>query len=593
MTDALMHRGPDGEGHWINESVTAGLGHRRLSIIDLSANGAQPMHYRNRYSIVHNGEIYNYLELKKELAAKGYVFASETDTEVIIAAYDYWKESCLQYFDGMFAFAIWDAKELKLFAARDRFGEKPFYYWNDGEQLLFASEVKALWAAGAEKHPNEKLLFNFITLGYTQNPANASETAYNKIYKLPAASYFICGTNNLKTIEPIKYWQLDTNLINTEITEQNAINKFKELFLQSIKKRLRSDVPFGTSLSGGLDSSSIAAIIQQIQSPGSSLKTFSAIFPGAPSDESAYIKLLVDEKRIENFSVQPTAEAFVNDFEKLCYHQEGLMASASVYAQYNVFELAHQQNIKVLLDGQGADETLAGYQKYYHWYWQELYKNNKPLLKNEMAAARSLDIREAWTWKNKLTASFPSYAGNYLKKAKEKKQQQSADLEKNFISSYGKSYYELPQQDCLSNVLYYNTIKNGLEELLHYADRNSMAHGREVRLPFLNHELVEFVFSLPAHFKIKNGRTKWVLRKSVEEILPPEIAWRKDKIGFEPPQKEWMHNKIIREYIQEGKRKLVQKGILQAQVLNKKIQPQDSHAADNFDWRYLVTSRLF
>ena len=188
MTDAIAHRGPDGEGHWINSSGNISLGHRRLAIIDLSDAGKQPMHYLGRYTIIHNGEIYNYLELKEELLKKGYNFFSKTDTEVIAAAYDCWKEECVDRFEGMFAFAIWDAETKTVFCARDRFGEKPFYYYAGNNQFVFASEMKAIWAAGIERKPNLKMLFNFITIGYTDNPLNPAETFFENIYKLPAAS---------------------------------------------------------------------------------------------------------------------------------------------------------------------------------------------------------------------------------------------------------------------------------------------------------------------------------------------------------------------------------------------------------------------
>lgn len=593
MTCVLKHRGPDGEQQWINDTGIAGLGHRRLSIIDLSANAAQPMHCYQRYTIVHNGEIYNYIELKKELAAKGYAFHTMSDTEVLVAAYDCWKENCLSYFDGMFAFAIWDEQEQRLFAARDRFGEKPFYYYQDGTQLIFASEIKALWAAGVQKLVNEKLLFNFITLGYTQNPCNASETAYKNIYKLPAASFFIFTAAPSETIRPAIYWQVDKQRINNSIDEASAIETFTALFRQSVTNRLRSDVPLGTSLSGGLDSSSIAVMIQQLQQPGDKLQTFSAVFPGFISDESASIKLFAAQTGIENFTVQPTAESFINDFEKLCSQQEGYMGSASVYAQYKVFELARQHNIKVLLDGQGADEVLAGYHKYYQWYWQELYRKNKPLLKNEIAAARLLGVNESWSWKNKLSAAQPLAASVYLKNTRVRKQLFASGIDLQFAGSYGSSYYQLPLQNSLNNVLYYNTFHNGLEELLQYADRNSMAHGCEVRLPFLNHQLVEFIFSLPSHFKIKNGRTKWILRKAMTALLPEAIAWRKDKIGFEPPQKDWLQQPDLQDYIRAAKEKLAAAGILKKATISQKLQALDTHAPDNFDWRYLVASRLF
>ena len=191
MTDTLAHRGPDGSATWVNGQGQVGLGHRRLSIIDLSAAAAQPMHYLDRYTIIHNGEIFNYLELRAFLGSKGYVFSTRSDTETILAAYDYYGSECLQHFEGMFAFAIWDEKEKKLFIARDRFGEKPLFFFHDREQFLFASEMKALWAAGVKKEANKKMVFNFMTLGYTQNPSDGSETFYHDIFKLPARSMLL------------------------------------------------------------------------------------------------------------------------------------------------------------------------------------------------------------------------------------------------------------------------------------------------------------------------------------------------------------------------------------------------------------------
>ena len=592
MTDALAHRGPDGEDQWVNKTAVAGLGHRRLAIIDLSPAGAQPMHYLGRYTIVHNGEIYNYIELRAELEQKGYGFASHSDTEVLLAAYDCWKENCLQYLDGMFAFAIWDEKEQRLFAARDRFGEKPFYYHFSGEALFFASEMKALWAAGVPRQVNEPMLFNFITLGYAQNPGNAAETAFKHICKLPAATYFVHNVQRPGSIKPIVYWEINARNTNNTITTAQAIVQFSTCLQQSVEKRLRSDVVLGTSLSGGLDSSSIAVIIKELQQNSTSLQTFSAVFPGSAADESQYIQLLAKQQVLENFTVNPTAAGFINDFEKLCYHQEGFIGSASVYAQFKVFELARLHGVKVLLDGQGADETLAGYHKYYHWYWQELYATDRESFKGERLAAGKLGIQQPWSWQNKLAARFPSAAATYTKSNRQKKQLHIAGIDPAFIESNGISYYQLPAPDRLSNVLHYNTFTNGLEELLQYADRNAMAHGCEVRLPFLQHQLVAFVFSLPARFKIQNGYTKWILRKAMESRLPPAINWRVNKIGFEPPQQQWMQHAGVQDYIINARKKMAAAGILDKSFIDKKIQPQDSHAADNFDWRCLAAGML-
>jgi asparagine synthase (glutamine-hydrolysing) len=588
MADAIAHRGPDGEACWLAPGGQVALGHRRLAIIDLSNAAAQPMHYANRYTIVYNGEIYNYRELRTTLQQQGYAFHTASDTEVILAAYGAWGKQCLSYFDGMFAFAIWDAQEQVLFAARDRFGEKPFYYYLDEQQLVFANEMKALWAAGVDKAMKEEMLFNYITLGYVQNPRDPGETFYKGIHKLPARS-FLQYDQRTHTLTQEVYWDIDVYATNTIITEEEATEQLGALLQQSVSRRLRSDVPVGTSLSGGLDSSSILACIVKAQEQPAAFKTFSAVFPGFGQDESANIALTTRRFGVANYQVQPDADSFINDFATICYHQEEPFQSASVVAQYKVFELAKAQGVTVLLDGQGADETMAGYTKYYEWYWRELYRQDRPLLQQELAASPGAG---QWGWKNKLRAQWPVWADTWLVRARNRQQRQQADLATGFTASFGHSHYDVPPVSTLNGALYYNTFLNGLEELLQYADRNSMAYGREVRLPFLNHELVQFIFSLPAGFKIRQGYTKWLLRKSMSNVLPDAIVWRKDKIGFEPPQQSWMKDKRLTELVHEARKTLVGKGVLKAGVLHKKNQPLDSHAADNFDWRYLVAGTL-
>jgi asparagine synthase (glutamine-hydrolysing) len=614
MTDALAHRGPDGEGYWQNEAGNILLGHRRLSIIDLSNAGHQPMHLTPalsingegdapRYTIIHNGEIYNYIELREELLKKGYSFRSQTDTEVIAAAYDCWKDECVDHFDGMFAFAIWDEIEKELFAARDRFGEKPFFYFFDGQKFLFASEIKALRAAGIECRPNQKMLFNFITIGYTDNPANPHETFFENIRKLPAATVlkYTAGNNQL-VLE--KYWDIDFEKQDKKITDHEAIEQFDHLFRTSVQRRLRSDVAVGTSLSGGLDSSSVVATASLFtparRSPSeggihhSPFTSFSAFFPGFEKDESVFAKQVADRFGLQQFGINISADEMLNDWEKLCHHQEEPFGSASIYAQYKVFELAKQHQIKVLLDGQGADEILAGYHKYYKWYWQELFRNRRLFRSKELKAAREMGVKEKFGFKNIIAAYFPAFASITLENQYLLKAIKHEDLTRDFVKLQSKeAYYTTPDHFTLNGVLHFNTCTHGLEELLRYADRNSMAYGREVRLPFLSHELVEFVFSLPAKFKIRNGWTKWLLRKTMEEGLPAEITWRRDKVGFEPPQLQWMQNKKLQEMIRAAKTRLVNEKILKPEVLNKKIIPGAAHEADNYDWRYLSASLLF
>jgi len=593
MTDALVHRGPDREGLWQNESGEVLLGHRRLSIIDLSNAGHQPMAYAGRYTIIHNGEIYNYIELRDELVKKGYSFHSQTDTEVIAAAYDCWQDECVDHFDGMFAFAIWDEKEKKIFAARDRFGEKPFFYHFNGKELHFASEMKALWAAGVERTPNQQMLFNFITIGYTDNPAQPGETFYENISKLPPATIlkYSIASNEL-VLE--KYWDIDQENINKKITDAEAAEQFTHLFNIAVKRRLRSDVTIGTSLSGGLDSSSVISAINELQVINYKPQAFTASFPGFEKDELLYSKQVADKFNLQQFTTNVSVDDMIRDWEKLCYHQEEPFGSASIYAQYKVYELAKEHEVKVLLDGQGADETLAGYHKYYKWYWQEIFRNRRLFRSKELKAAKEIGVREKFGLKNMIAAYFPGFATVTLENQYLLKAIRHEDLTKDFVKLQSKeAYYTTPDHYTLNGVLYFNTCLHGLEELLRYADRNSMAHGREVRLPFLSHELVEFVFSLPAKFKIRNGWTKWLLRETMQHKLPGPIVWRKDKVGFEPPQKSWMEDKRVQEAIHQARKKLVDEKVLKAEVLQKGIRSLASHDADNYDWRYFSAASLF
>jgi asparagine synthase (glutamine-hydrolysing) len=591
-TAKLSHRGPEEEAFWSNKNGSIAFGHRRLCIIDLSSAASQPMQYAERYTIVHNGEIYNYLELRQELKTKGHTFRSHSDTEVILAAYAQWGPDCLHRFDGMFAFAIWDEQEHILFAARDRFGEKPFFFFYDEERLVFASEIKAFWEMSVEKEVNQSMLYNFLTIGYTTNPSDNAETFYNNIHKLPAAHYLTYSLPNNK-LHTYSYWQVYPE-INNSISEDDAIGQFKDLFSESIRKKLRSDVAIGTSLSGGLDSSSIVAFCASQKSEQYTHKCFTASFAGFEKDETAYAKLVANHFNLHHYITSIADDEVAALMDKVAAQQDEPFSSASVLVQYKVFELAKQNGITVLLDGQGADETLAGYHKYYKWYWQELYRSKKLGSSNELKDAKSLDIAEPFGLKNKIAAMVPDLATTFLQSKKSKWAFRHPDLDKDFaFRNKRNSYYATPAHHNLNGALYYNSFVNGLEELLRLADRNSMAHSVEVRLPFLQHELVEFLFTLPPHFKIQKGWTKWLLRKAADDKLPKEITWRKDKTGYEPPQKQWMKNSAVKEKIREAKKKLVAENILNALSLNKDIVPKAAHEVHSFDWRYWSAAQLF
>jgi asparagine synthase (glutamine-hydrolysing) len=591
-TACLHHRGPEDTGVYTSNNNNVALGHTRLCIIDCTAAARQPLTYLNRYIIVHNGELYNYLEIKKELESRGYAFVSQSDTEVIVAAYAAYGKDCLQQFDGAFAFAIWDQEDQVLFAARDRFGEKPFYFFYNVDEFLFASEMKALWQAGVPKEVNQKMLYNYLTIGYTSNPFNPPETFYNNIQKLPAAS---CLTFSMQSRELSieNYWQVNTE-VNTDFGEASAVEEFTFLLTESLHKRLRSDVPIGTSLSGGLDSSTIVALSAQMPSRQYTHQCFTAVFDGFERDERQYAQAVAAEYDLHQHLVTVDATDLVNQMDQLMLHQEEPVGSSSVLAQYKVYEAAKAAGITVLLDGQGADEILAGYHKYYHWYWQELYANNRLATSGELGTARALGIKETFGFRNKAFALFPHFAASLLQNRKAKKASRQPGLNPGFVNEHKKDlYYSLPAQLDLNGVLYFNTFVYGLEELLRYADRNSMAHAVEVRLPFLNHRLVEFLFSLPPHFKIHKGWTKWLLRQSMQTLLPEQIVWRRDKVGFEPPQKAWMQHPQVQDKIQEAKRLLVSKDVLSRSVLQQPVIPADANAANNRDWRYWSASYLF
>lgn len=598
MTDALAHRGPDGEGHWSRSDQKVMLGHRRLAIIDLSENAAQPMHFSDRerntiqYSIVHNGEIYNYIELRKELGNEGYQFKTQSDTEVILAAYDYWQDDCVEHFDGMFAFAIWDHENEELFAARDRFGEKPLYFFKDKQQFLFASEMKALWAAGVMRTVNPRMLFNFITIGYTDNPAKPEETFFEGIHKLPAASRLFYSLHNHK-LEIEKYWDIDTDEQNVKIKPEEAQEKFTSMLSASVKRRLRSDVKVGSSLSGGLDSSSIACFIQQHIADPSSFDCFTAHFPGFEKDELAMAQQVAAHFGFRHHTVEPVAFDLADEWRKLINIQEEPIGSASVFAQFKTFEAAAQQGTVVLLDGQGADETLAGYNKYYKWYWQELFQKRKLLRSKEIGKARELGVTEEFGFKNVMAALFPELAAVILERQYLVNALRHEDLHQEFVKKQSRAaYYTAPEIRNLNGLLHFNTCVHGLEELLRYADRNAMHHGRELRLPFLDHKMVAFLFTLPASFKIRDGWTKWLLRTSMQSCLPESITWRKDKVGFEPPQKKWMQDARMQELIHESKRELVKQKVLNEKALATTHAATDAYDAKAYEWRYLAAGAL-
>jgi len=592
MTDALKHRGPDGEGYWQHPSLNVKFGHRRLAVMDLTAAAAQPFSYLDRYTLVFNGEIYNYLEIKAVLVQKGYHFRTYSDTEVLVAAYDCWKEACLQHFDGMFAFAIWDEPLQRLFVARDRFGEKPLYYVQTATSFLFASECKALWRAGVSREPNHLMLLNYFANGHTQNAIDGTLTFFKEIQQVPAAHYGIYEYREQRLVLQ-QYWDLDRKT-EKQIGREDAIEEWVHLFQKSVMRRLRSEVPTGTSLSGGLDSSAVAAMIAEVQKKSGeknlySRHAFTAVFPGFEKNEQQYAETIAKALQLHHHMVAPDVEGMLKDWEQLCYHQEQPFTSASVYVQFKVMELARQQGVTVLLDGQGADETLAGYSKYIHWYLQELVARMQwGKFQREKKLFQQHQLPFDWGTKHYASAFLPLMTSVSLEAKERKRIFNHPHLSRDYVHAHYDKYFSLykPPISRLNDILYFNTMQQGLNELLHYADRNSMAFGRELRLPFLSHELVSFTFSLPAEYKLEEGYSKWILRKAIAPYLPHEIVWRTDKIGFEPPQQQWMQHPTVQERVMEAKKSWVAQGVLKKSILKQANVTLSAYAPFNFDWRY-------
>ncbi len=575
MTDAIIHRGPDGEGQWINDDGNVGLGHRRLSIIDLSENAAQPMHSSDgRFIISYNGEIYNYIELRDELIKLGYRFNTTSDTEVLLVAYQEYGESFLQKLDGMFAFAIWDNHKKEMFCARDRFGEKPFFYFQNKQEFVFGSEMKAIFSAGIPKSIDHQMLYLYLAYDIVENPNNKSQTFYKNIFQLPAShSLKITQDGN---IEIKKYWELK---INTTFTDgfEKATTTFKHLFDKSVKRRMRSDVKVGSSLSGGVDSSSVLCSVMELF-PKIHFNTFTARFKDLNYDEGIFIEQLKKKYSFQAFDCYPKVDQVIDNLDKIFYHQEEPFGSTSIVAQWEVMKLAKHNNTIVLLDGQGADETIGGYFKYFLPFLHEI-KDKKEYQAQKTAIEKHLRIGSYISKKEALRMKVPNLFDKITDISRPYRDAVGMDLSDDFKKEYKFESTPFHRDTNLNAFLHNDIFKYGLGKLLRFSDRNAMAHSVEVRLPYLSHHLVEFVFSLPSAYKIKEGWTKYILRKSMEERVPLSILYRKDKKGFQAPD-TWMEEKKMKDLINESIHELKSEGII-----------KNSDTSNN--WKYIMAKKLY
>jgi asparagine synthase (glutamine-hydrolysing) len=560
MSRSLTHRGPDDCGYAFFElfgdqrtleykemingaqlEMFRGLlafGHRRLSIIDLTEAGHQPMcNESGNIWVIYNGELYNYKELTEELCKKSHIFKSRTDTEVILHAYEEWGTECLCHFNGMWAFALWDRERKRLFCARDRFGIKPFYYYFKGQKFLLASEIKAiLQDPKIKRSPNHNRVYDYLAYGYLDH---TEETFFKNINQLRGSHYLTLDIRGEDLILDIRrYWDLTSIEPETSYGLSYRLEeRFLELFEDSIRLHVRSDVPVGTCLSGGLDSSSIVCVAKRFLNSNVH-KTFSSCFEDKKYDERDYVNKVVEAAGTDPYYVFPKAEDLLAEIEDLIWYQDEPFGSTSIYAQWSVFKLAKLNKIKVILDGQGADELLAGYHPYFGFYLSELARTYRfQEFIQEYRKIRSLyPYSHSWILGHLLVCLSPLAWSRIIRN--------QVLLQRNrWLNVNNHSVKEVEFQQKFKSIffdrLYQSLMNLTLPGLLHYEDRNSMAHSLEARVPFLDYRLVEFIFSLPMNQIIRNGTTKVILRETMKDIIPETVRTRLDKMGFVTPEDVW------------------------------------------------------
>jgi asparagine synthase (glutamine-hydrolysing) len=580
-TNRIKHRGPDDEGYLLVNTQTGkqiscggndtdptlnlpkidqfrvedfdlAFGFRRLAIIDLSPSGHQPMCTTDgKFWLIFNGEVYNYLDLRAELSSYGYSFHSVSDTEVVLAAYQHWGMDCLNHFNGMWAFAILDTVEKKIFIARDRFGIKPLYYCYAGGQFSFASEIKGLVGLGdVAFKPEDSAIYNYLAGGQLPSP-HSGLTFFQDVYALPPA-YWLTLDLSSGCLTKQRYWELPGQ-IEASREPYTVAEKFQELFNDSIRLHLQADVPVGTCLSGGVDSSSVVCAVNRLleaRGNGSRLieasrqKTFSAVYHvEANYNERPYIDKVLAATHAEGNFVFPDVALLQQDIENLVWHQDEPFLSASIFAQYCVMRLAHERGVTVLLDGQGADEILAGYRPFTYFLNDVLRRQGFNQALKEAQTIQAVTGLSAYTLLVRSGLNrWMFYQHNPIRMKRIRQAAMLDCLQSGFVGQY--------ENDPLTkantgNMSLDQALKEQMQEfplphLLRYEDRNAMAHGIEGRVPFLDYRLVEYMSQEAAGSRIYQGWTKWPLREAMRGLVPDDVLWRRDKVGFETPEEEWL-----------------------------------------------------
>lgn len=630
MTSKIKHRGPDGEGFYVwgdgkgnnllsedtpdykdfddyrkiedarNELVNLALGHRRLSIIDVTAAGHQPMWTSDgKLCITFNGEIYNYKEIRAELSELGVQFFTGSDTEVLVESYRFWGEDCLLRFNGMFSFIIWDEENQEVFGARDRFGIKPMYYHLTPEGVLYASsEIKQIIPVVSDLvQMNQKRVFDYLVLGQTDH---TNDTMFKNIFQVPGGMFFKYSIHdNLKSLPLKTYYDLEEKLSDPKLSYEEAVKRYKDLFNRSVELRLRSDVPVGTCLSGGLDSSSIlSTMLTQETSREDQFTSFSNCSHDKKYDEQEFIDCYSGNPKLRQLKTFPNIKDLLSKIDEIIYTHEEPFLSTSVYAEWSVFELVSSDGqVKVTLDGHGADEQLIGYHNFLspllgtffnEFRWLTLLKEcialNRKHAYSYSTIFSKLILSIAPTWlalkllkvTNRVDSSPSWFNSSELNFA----EQSSCRLEENTQNKVGRISIE-------------KVLRNSIPKQLKWSDRNSMKRSVESRVPFLDHNLVEFTLSLPIEYRYKNGVTKRILRDAMKGVLPDKIRMRMDKMGYVTPEEKWFkeeeRNKVL-ELVQNSIN--VSQGLLTNELISYVIDILDGKVPYNkIVWRAICLGK--
>lgn len=566
--EVQSHRGPDNHSEMIVEENgwKVGLAHQRLSIIDLAAASNQPMFYKNKGAIIFNGELYNYLEIRKELEKEGIVFQTDSDTEVLLVSLHYYGiEEALKKFNGMWAFAWYDIENRKIYLCRDRIGIKPLQYYIEDNTLFFSSEIKTiLEIVGKRFDLNEQKVGEYLAQSLL---VTDEETFFKGIYRLPAGCYAEIDLQSQQLDMKIKsYWSLNADETTVEKSEEELAREIKELFIDAVRIQLRSDVPIGVLLSGGIDSSAITAVMHELLGSKTNINIFSAVSNDKRFDESFFIDSVANhlKRPVHKVTLDFGPEEAMELLDIVNWYNDEPVGSFSNVAHYLLMKKARELGVTVILSGQGADELLCGYKKYVGFYIQQLIKQGKFL----KATAVFAEFKKRGTVINQF--SFQE-AKRYIPEKFRPKEINI--LGQRVIEKYRPVSVGLGKIKDVRNRQILDIQRFSVPVLTHYEDRMSMAFSREIRVPFLDHRLVEKLVSLPIENKLNRGWTKYIFRKSMESLLPREVVWRKDKQGFVNPQSEWLKNEL-KEKVQDyfsNESLMVQLGLINYEALNKKF----------------------